>query len=70
MMVVIYFYDRNHLHAVSLLALIEVESEHKNTTSAEVAPTPVRCIPLTFPGHITRGMQVAVEVVVGTYPPD
>ncbi len=40
---VAYYYDRNHLQPVSLLDLIEVESEHKNTTVVEVAPTPAGC---------------------------
>ncbi len=40
-MLVIYFYDRNHLPGDSVVDLIERESEHKNTPSAEDAPTPV-----------------------------
>ncbi len=33
-----YYYDRDHLRGLSGVGLIELESEHKNTTSAEVAP--------------------------------
>ncbi len=33
-----YCYDRNHLRLVSVVDLIECESEHKNTTSAKVGP--------------------------------
>ena len=40
MTLVTYFYDRDHLHPVSLLDLIELESEHKNTTSAELPRRP------------------------------
>ncbi len=37
---VAYYYDLNHLQPVSLLDLIELESEHKNTTSAELPRRP------------------------------
>ncbi len=40
MTLVIYFYDRNHLHSVSLLDWIQLESEHTNTTSVKLSRRP------------------------------
>ncbi len=51
---VIFFYDRNHLHPVSLLALIEVESEHTNTTSVEDASDAPLLLCLRSRGVLSR----------------
>ena len=40
MTLVTYYYDRYHPWGVSGVDLIEVESEHKNTTSARLPSTP------------------------------
>ncbi len=56
MTVVISFYDRNHVREVSLLGLIELESEHKNTTSAEDASDAPLLLCLRSRGVLNRSL--------------